>query len=59
MDQKRRIGLYQQANQVIQEDGPYVFLFQPLYQYGVRRNIDGFYPPPSFDLWKLYTISKN
>lgn len=58
MDQDKRIALYQKANDIIQDDGPYVFLFQPLYQYGVRDNVVGFFPPPSFDLWKLYTISK-
>ncbi len=59
MDQGKRIALYQQANEIIQDDGPYVFLFQPLYQYGVRNNVVGFVPPPTFDLWKLFTVSKN
>ena len=59
MDQNKRIGLYQKVNAIIQQDGPYVFLFQPLYQYGVRNNINGFIPPPTFDLWKLYAISKD
>jgi peptide/nickel transport system substrate-binding protein len=58
MDQAKRIGLYHKANKIIQTDGPYAFLFQPLYQYGVRNNVKGFLPPPTFDLWKLYVISK-
>lgn len=58
MDQAKRIGIYRRVNAIIQEDGPYVFLFQPLYQYAVRTNIKGFFPPPTFDLWKLYAISK-
>jgi peptide/nickel transport system substrate-binding protein len=58
MDQAKRIGLYHKANEIIQTDGPYAFLFQPLYQYGVRNNVKGFLPPPTFDLWKLYVISK-
>ena len=59
MDQAKRMGLYHQANEIIQNDGPYVFLFQPLYQYGVRNNVKGFLPPPTFDLWKLYVVSKD
>ena len=58
MDQGKRIALYQEANEIIQDDGPYVFLFQPLYQYGVRKNVKNFFPPPTFDLWKLHAISK-
>lgn len=59
MNQDKRIGLYQKANDIVQDDGPYVFLFQPLYQYGVRNDVKGFVPPPSFDLWKLYVVSKD
>jgi peptide/nickel transport system substrate-binding protein len=58
MDNDRRIQLYQEANAIIQEDGPYAFLIQPLYQHAVRNNIGGFYAGPSFDLWKLYPITK-
>jgi len=58
MDQAKRMALYNQANDIIQKDGPYIFLFQPLNQYAVRDNIAGFYPPPSFSLWRLYTVSK-
>ena len=58
MDQAKRMALYNKANDIIQQDGPYIFLFQPLYQYGVRNNVVGFLPPPTFDLWKLYTVSK-
>ena len=58
MDQAKRIAIYRKVNSIIQDDGPYVFLFQPLYQYGVRNDVKGFFPPPTFDLWKLYAISK-
>lgn len=58
MDNDKRIGLYQKANDIIQEDGPYAFLLQPLYQHAVRTNIGGFMAGPSFDLWKLCTITK-
>ncbi|MGI9336139.1 MAG: ABC transporter substrate-binding protein [Gammaproteobacteria bacterium] len=58
MDDAKRIDYYVKANEIIQEDGPYIFLFQPLYQYGVRNNVKDFYPPPSFSLWRLFTVSK-
>jgi len=59
MDNAKRIAYYQQANSVIQEEGPYAFLFQPLYQHAVRKDtVVGFYPAPTFSLWKLYSISK-
>jgi peptide/nickel transport system substrate-binding protein len=58
MDQDKRMALYNKVNDVIQQDGPYIFLFQPLNQYGVRNNVEGFLPPPTFDLWKIYSVSK-
>lgn len=59
MDNDKRIALYQKANDIIQEEGPYVFLFQPLYQHAVRKNVKDFYAAPTFSLWKLYSVSKN
>jgi len=59
MDNDKRIALYQKANDMIQEEGPYVFLFQPLYQHAVRKNVKDFYAAPTFSLWKLYSVSKN
>lgn len=58
MDDAKRIDYYVKANEIIQEDGPYIFLFQPLYQYGVSNSVKDFYPPPSFDVWRLFTVSK-
>ena len=58
MDNDKRIALYMKANEIIQEDGPYVFLVQPLYEHAVRKNIGGFFAAPSFDLWKLYPVTK-
>ncbi len=58
MDNDKRIALYQEANKIIQEQGPYAMLFQPMYQHAVRNNIKNVYVAPMFDLWKLYTISK-
>ena len=58
MDDAKRISLYQQANRILQEEGPYAFVMQPLYQHAVRKDVKGFFAGPSFDLWKLYPISK-
>jgi peptide/nickel transport system substrate-binding protein len=58
MSDDKRISLYQEANRIIQEEGPYAFLFQPLYQHAVRKNVENFYAAPTFSLWKLYSVSK-
>jgi peptide/nickel transport system substrate-binding protein len=58
MDNAKRISLYQQANNLIQAEGPYAFLFQPLYQHAVRKNIMNFYAAPTFSLWKIYSVDK-
>jgi peptide/nickel transport system substrate-binding protein len=58
MDNAKRIAIYQKVNDIIQEDGPYAFILQPMYEHAVRNNIEGFYASPSFDLWKLYPIKK-
>ena len=58
MDNDKRIALYQKANDIIQADGPYAFIMQPMYEHAVRNNVEGFYAAPSFDLWRLYPISK-
>ncbi len=58
MDNDKRIGLYMKANEIIQEEGPYAFILEPLFQHAVRNNIGGFFAGPSFDLWKLYPITK-
>ncbi len=58
MNNDKRIKLYQEANSIIQEEGPYAFLFQPLYQHAVRKNLENFYAAPTFSLWKLYSVGK-
>ncbi len=58
MDHDKRIALYQAANKIIQEDGPYVFLYQPLYLHAVRNDVQGFLPGSNLQLTKLYPISK-
>jgi peptide/nickel transport system substrate-binding protein len=58
MDDAKRIALYQKANKIIQTEGPYAMLFQPMYEHAVRNNIGEVYAAPTFDLWKLYPITK-
>ena len=58
MDNDKRIALYQEANKIIQKEGPYAMLYQSRYEHAVRSNIDKVYAAPQFDLWKLYPITK-
>ncbi len=58
MDNDKRIALYQEANRIIQTQGPYAMLYQSRYDHAVRSNIGKVYAAPQFDLWKLYPITK-
>ena len=58
MDNAKRLKLYQMANDIIQRVGPYAMILQPRYDHAVRNNIGGFTAAPSFDLWKLYAVTK-
>jgi peptide/nickel transport system substrate-binding protein len=58
MDDAKRIALYREANRIIQTEGPYVMLYQPMYEHAVRNNIGAVYAAPTFDLWKLYPVTK-
>jgi len=58
MDNDKRIALYQAANKIIQDDGPFVFLYQPLYLHAVRNDVQGFLPGSNLQLTKLYPVSK-
>jgi len=58
MDNNKRIAIYQAANKIIQEDGPYVFLYQLVFQHAVRTNVENFMPGPNLQLTKLYTVTK-
>jgi ABC-type transport system substrate-binding protein len=58
MDNDKRIALYQKANKIIQTEGPYAMIYQSMYEHVVRNNIGNVYAAPSFDLWKLYPITK-
>lgn len=58
MDNDKRIAIYKAANKIIQEDGPYVFLYQPLYLHAVRNTVQGFLPGSNLQLTKLYPVGK-
>jgi peptide/nickel transport system substrate-binding protein len=58
MDDGKRIALYHAANKIIQEDGPFAFLYQQLTQHAVRNNIQDFKIGPNPQLTKLYTVTK-
>jgi peptide/nickel transport system substrate-binding protein len=56
-DPARRAELYKQLTELVQNEGPYVMLYQPTRSYGVRNNITGFqYDPaatPSIWFWLI------
>ena len=58
MDDDKRIALYQAANKIIQTEGPYAMIYQNMYELAARNNIGDVFAAPSFDLWKLYPITK-
>jgi peptide/nickel transport system substrate-binding protein len=58
MDEPKRLSYYQKANEIIQEDGPYVFLYQRNVYHIIRKGITGFYSSPDFKQWKLYDMAK-
>ncbi|MFO7166924.1 MAG: ABC transporter substrate-binding protein [Chloroflexota bacterium] len=59
-DQSRRAELYREITERVQNEGPYLFLYQPLDTYGVRANISGFAPDPvsTPSIW-FWRITKN
>ena len=58
MDDGKRIALYQAANKIIQEEGPFCFLYQQLAQHAVRNNIQDLKVGPNPQLTKFYTVTK-
>ena len=46
-DRSKRAALYVQAQQIIHNDAPWVFLWLPQDIYGVSRRLKGFTPSPS------------
>lgn len=58
MDDAKRIALYQAANKIIQEEGPYAFLYQQLFLHAVRNNVQDLKVGPNPQMTKLYTVTK-
>lgn len=50
LDQKRRTAIYDEANALIKEDAPVVFLYQQKDLYGIRKGV-GWEPRPDEMLW--------
>lgn len=44
LDAKKRAGLYQQAQQIIAKDLPYIYLWVPADLYGVSKRLTGWHP---------------
>jgi len=56
-DINERIALYQQAQAVIQEDTPYIFLFARDGMYAAQAEVEGFAPYPARIYWNIDTWS--
>lgn len=56
-DVEARKALYAEAQRVVQEDTPYIFLFVRNGFYAVRSNVDGFDPFPAQLYWNVDTWS--
>jgi peptide/nickel transport system substrate-binding protein len=58
MDDAKRIALYQEANKIIQEEGPYAFLYQRVFLHAVRNNVQDLKVGPNPQMTKFYTVTK-
>jgi peptide/nickel transport system substrate-binding protein len=58
MDDGKRIALYQAANKILQEEGPFAFLYQQVAQHAVRSNVQDLKVGPNPQMTKLYTVTK-
>ncbi|MDI6880753.1 MAG: ABC transporter substrate-binding protein [Desulfitobacteriaceae bacterium] len=58
-NQTERIELYKQAQQLIMQDAPYVFLVQKKYQLPMRKSVQGFvFNPMLEDMYNFQAMSK-
>jgi peptide/nickel transport system substrate-binding protein len=58
-DQAERTTLYKQAQDIIMEDVPYIFLVQRNYRLALRVNVQGFtFNPMLVDMFNFHQISK-
>jgi peptide/nickel transport system substrate-binding protein len=49
-DTEKRKAMYIDLQKKLQEDGPFVFLFQPTRQTAMRKNVTGYVQGPTFDV---------
>ena len=56
-DVDERKALYAEAQQIIQDDTPYIFMFVRNGFYAARSEVSGFDPEPSQMLWNIDTWS--
>ncbi len=59
MDNSKRVAMYQDIQQKVLDDGPYVILFQQIETSAVKKNVDGFILGPSFDLNFYHDVVKH
>jgi peptide/nickel transport system substrate-binding protein len=59
LDAARREEMYLTLQQNLQQDSPFVFLFQQVAQAALRSNVDGFISGPSFDQVFYRDVVKN
>ncbi len=58
-DAQKRVELYRQAQDIIMQDAPYVFLVQKNYQLPMRKSVQGFvFNPMLQDMYNFQTMDK-
>ncbi|MDP2873272.1 MAG: ABC transporter substrate-binding protein [Bacillota bacterium] len=58
-DQAQRTTLYRQAQDLIMEDAPYIFLVQKNYNLAWRKNVEGFvFNPMLLDMYNFHQMAK-
>jgi peptide/nickel transport system substrate-binding protein len=58
-DTDKRKQMYLDIQKKVQEDGPFVFLFQPTRQTAIRSNVKGYVQGPTFDVVYYRLTSKD
>lgn len=58
MDDGKRIAAYQAANKILQEEGPFAFLYQRMFLHAVRNSVQDLKVGPNPQLTKFYTVTK-
>lgn len=60
LDPAKRVALYRELVEYVQNNGPYAILYQPTRVYAVRNNVNGFiYDPNDSPTISFWLISKN